>query len=104
MFNRDWTVCSNMLTLYDHLLRTRIFTLIMNKIFIRAPKIYEEAMDTIWMYYSSSVRVAYPTREVGGEREVSVLDPLTLIASILTSKECLISLIVCNSIADSLLL
>ena len=70
MFNRDWTVCSNMLTLYDHLLRTRIFTLIMNKIFIRAPKIYEEAMDTIWMYYSSSVRVAYPTRSGWRERSV----------------------------------
>jgi hypothetical protein len=31
-----------MVTLYDHLMRMRFFTLIMNKIFIRAPKICEE--------------------------------------------------------------
>ena len=29
-------------TYYDHLLRMRIFTLIMNKIFIRAPKIMRQ--------------------------------------------------------------
>ena len=32
-----------MSTLYDHLMSTRIFTLMVNKIHIRAPKVHEES-------------------------------------------------------------
>ena len=40
--------------LYDHLISTRISTLIMNKIFMGALKIMTKmAMDMIWIYYSS---------------------------------------------------
>ena len=59
VFNRDWTTCSkhdnhsrlhNWVDLYDHLMSMRIFILILNEIFIRAPKIMRKVTAiSIWI-------------------------------------------------------
>ena len=74
---RDWTMCSKQVNhsklnnqhnwgnLYDHLMSTRIFTLVMNEIFIISSHNYNEsgyglALDLLPIHSKS--RVAYPRR------------------------------------------
>jgi hypothetical protein len=50
MLKRDWTTCSNMLTILNQLMSTRIYTLIMNKIFMWTLNIMMQmTTDTFWI-------------------------------------------------------
>ena len=77
VFKRDWTMWSKYVNrlglhsqhdwrdLYDHLMSTRIFTFIVNKIFMWAPKVMRQVtLGTIWICYCAF----YILREVGVER------------------------------------
>ena len=71
VFNRDWTTCSNMLNilssivninwedLYDHLMNTGNFTLIMSKIFIRAPQFMSKWLRASFGFASHLTLIAY---------------------------------------------
>lgn len=58
--------------LYDNLVRTRILTLIVHKIFKEAPQIMRQmAMGANWIcYLMHCLRVSYP-REVGAKKKAS---------------------------------
>ena len=70
VFERDSTTCSNMLTilgsifninwkdLYDHLMNTGTFTLIMNKIFIWAPKLMNKSLQASFGFASHLTLIA----------------------------------------------
>ena len=58
--------------LYDHIKSMRIFTMIMNEIFICTLKIMRQmAMSTFWICYSSHTYHVFQILEVGAKRKVS---------------------------------
>ena len=86
VFKRDWTTCSkydfkhcrlssqhhNGGALYNHLMSTRILTLMMNKIFIRAPKTMKNMATERCVFANHLVLIVFRIlREVGAERIVS---------------------------------
>jgi hypothetical protein len=64
--------------LYDHLMSTRIFTLIMNKIFRGAPKIMRKGLQPHFGFanYLILISVSYDTRKIGLVGESDHLRPI----------------------------
>ena len=89
---RDWTTCleyfnhsrldsqRNRENLYNYVMSMRIFTLIMNKIFIHAPKIMgKAAIASIWIWQPShTTHVYHILREVDWSEKNNRLRPIRL--------------------------